>query len=150
MEKGNEMGSKISEVMSNDVCSVQSSDSIATVAKVMADKDMGFLPVVEGQKLVGAVTDRDIVVRGLAKDQSVDVSIKGIMSSKVKSVSQDDDFTTAVKIMSESQMRRLPVVDGDSNLVGVISLADAAREKDPAVAGAALSEVTQPGGSHAN
>lgn len=144
------MGSKISEVMSSDVCSVQSSDSISAVAKVMADKDMGFLPVVEGQKLVGAVTDRDIVVRGLAKGQNPDASIKDIMSSNIKSVGQDDDFATAVKTMGDAQLRRLPVVDGDSNLVGVVSLADAAREKDPAVAGAALGEVTQPGGSHAN
>lgn len=143
------MGSKISEVMSSDVCSVQSSDSIKTVAKVMADKDMGFLPVVEGQKLVGAVTDRDIVVRGIAMGQNGDTSIQDIMSRDVKSVGQDDDFATAVKTMGDAQLRRLPVIDADSNLVGVVSLADAAREKDPAVAGAALGEVTQPGGSNA-
>lgn len=144
------MSSKVSEVMSTDICSAQSSDDIATVAQQMAQKDMGFLPVVEGQKLVGAVTDRDIVVRGLAKGCNPTDAISGIMSSGVKSVSQDDDFATAVKMMGESQLRRLPVVDGDSNLVGVVSLADAAREKDPAVAGSALGEVTQPGGSHAS
>lgn len=144
------MGSKVSELMSSDVCAVQSQDSITTVAKVMADKDMGFLPVVEGQKLVGAVTDRDIVVRALAKGATADSSIKDIMSAQVKSVAQDDDFASAIRIMGEAQLRRLPVVDDDSNLVGVVSLADAAREKDPAVAGAALGEVTQPGGKHAS
>ena len=141
---------KVSDLMSRDVCAVQSEDSIATVAKVMADKDMGFLPVVEGQKLVGAVTDRDIVVRALAKGASSDASIKDIMSPTVKSVSQDDEFAAAIKTMGDAQLRRLPVVDQDSNLVGVVALADAARERDPAVVGAALGEVTQPGGSHAS
>lgn len=141
---------KVSEIMSANVCSVQSSDSIETVAKVMADQDMGFVPVVEGQKLVGAVTDRDIVVRGLAKGCNPSASIQDIMTGGIKCAQQDDDFASAIKTMSEAQLRRLPVVDGENNLVGVVSLADAAREKDPAVAGAALGEVTQPGGSHAN
>ena len=144
------MGSKVSEMMSSDVCSVQAADSIASVAKVMADKDMGFLPVVDGQKLVGAVTDRDVVVRGVAKGCSPDASIKDIMSADVQSVGRDDDFTTAVKTMGDAQLRRLPVVDAESNLVGVVALADAARDKDPAVAGATLGEVTQPGGQNAN
>ncbi len=141
---------KVSEVMSTDICSAQCSDNIASVAQLMASKDMGFLPIVDGQKLVGAVTDRDIVVRGVAKGCNPDDAIQNIMSEGVKSVSQDDDFASAVKMMGDAQLRRLPVVDADSNLVGVVALADAAREKDPAVAGAALGEVTQPGGSHAN
>lgn len=141
---------KVSEVMSKDICSAQCSDNIASVAQLMAEKDMGFLPIVDGQKLVGAVTDRDIVVRGVAKGASLQDPIQSIMSDGLKSVNHDDDFASAVKIMGDAQLRRLPVVDANSNLVGVVALADAAREKDPAVAGAALGEVTQPGGSHAN
>ncbi len=144
------MASKVSDVMSSDVCSVQSNDSIASVAQLMADKDMGFLPVVDGQKLIGAVTDRDIVVRGIAKGVNQDTPVQEIMSDAVKCARQDDDFSAAVKMMGDAQLRRLPVVDDSGNLVGVVALADAAREKDPAVVGQALGEVTQPGGSHAS
>ncbi len=144
------MASKVSEMMSSDVCSVECSDSIASVAQVMADQDMGFLPVVDGRKLVGAITDRDIVVRGVAKGCGDETAVQDIMSADVKCVRQDDDFSAAMETMSNAQLRRLPVVDDSGDLVGVVALADAAREKDPAVAGAALGEVTQPGGSHAN
>lgn len=141
---------KVSESMSNDVCAVNCGDSIASVAQTMANQDMGFLPVVDNGKLVGAITDRDIVVRGIAKGCDMNASVQQIMSSDVKSVKPEDDFQQAMQIMSSAQLRRLPVVDADNQLVGVVALADAAQEKDPAVAGETLGQVTQPGGQNAN
>lgn len=140
----------VSESMSKDVCAVDCASSLADVAKTMADQDMGFLPVTDGGKLVGAITDRDLVVRGIAKGCGMETRVQQIMSTDVKSVKPEDDFQQAMQTMADAQLRRLPVVDADNTLVGVVALADAAQEKDPAVAGQALGQVTQKGGEHAS
>jgi len=94
------------------------------------------------------ITDRDIAVRGVASGKGPDCSVRELMSSDVVCVRDTDDWTSVAQRMSEAQVRRLPVIDADGKLVGMISLGDLSREAHPAVATEALEGVSAPGGEH--
>jgi len=114
------------DVMSTNVTSAEPSESVRDVAKKLSQLDVGALPVCEGGRLVGMITDRDIVVRVLAEDQSVAAAVGDAMTSDVVSVYEDDDIQTLVKFMQDHEVRRVPVVNRNQELVGIVSLADLA------------------------
>ncbi|MBV9633838.1 MAG: CBS domain-containing protein [Methylobacteriaceae bacterium] len=138
----------VREAMSRDVHIANPGETIREVAKLMADEDIGFLPVGENDRLVGMITDRDILVRGVARGKNADDQIRDVMTADVKYCFEDEAIDQVVMNMGDQKVRRLPVVDRNKRLVGVISLADAARSFDPEVAGIALSGVAEPGGPH--
>jgi len=122
-------------------------EGVSQVAQRMAEHDLGFLPVMEGNRLVGAITDRDIVVRCVARNAG-DALVRDVMTTEVRCCTSEESADEVLRQMGRWQLRRLPVVDEHAGIVGILSLADAARERDPATAGATLGEVTQPGGTH--
>ena len=139
---------KISDIMSRDVQVARPEDTLQNAAETMARIDAGSLPVCDGRRLLGIVTDRDIVVRGLAKGLGADSTITQVMTEGVEYCFEDDDLVEVSDKMAASQIRRIPVVDREKNLVGIVSLGDVAREARPAEAGDVLEEVSQPGGNN--
>jgi CBS domain-containing protein len=135
----------ISDIMTRDVQVVRAETSIREAAETMARIDAGALPVCDGDSLLGMVTDRDIVVRGLAKGLSATDTVSQVMTEGVEYCFDDDDLTEVQDKMAASQIRRIPVVDRSKKLVGILSLGDVAREGKSAEAGDVLEEVSQPG-----
>jgi CBS domain-containing protein len=104
--------------------------------------------VAEGDRLIGMITDRDIAVRGVAKGHGPDTPVRELMTNDVVCVRIDDDCEEAASKMSEAQVRRLPVLDEQEKLCGIVSLGDLSRETDEETAAQALEGVSQPGGQH--
>jgi CBS domain-containing protein len=114
----------------------------------MAEDDIGFLPIADGERLVGMLTDRDIAVRAVAAGMAPTTPVREVMTRDVKYCFADEDLDDAAQNMGELQVRRLPVLNRDKRLVGVLSLADAALSYSSAVAGKALCAIVEPGGEH--
>ncbi|MBK7392354.1 MAG: CBS domain-containing protein [Chloracidobacterium sp.] len=104
--------------------------SLRDVASMMRDGDMGAVPVVNDGKLIGIVTDRDIVVRGVADGKSSDTAIGEVMTTELFSVAPDDFVFEAIRLMGDKQVRRIPVVNADGSLAGIIAMADVALEME--------------------
>jgi CBS domain-containing protein len=139
---------KVSEVMTRDVQTVRPDQPVQQAASFMLDADAGSIPVTDGDQLIGMITDRDIAVRGVAKGYGPDTPVRELMTDDLVVVRVDDDVEEAANKMSEAQVRRLPVVDENERLCGIVSLGDLARETDDECAGQALEGVTEPGGQH--
>jgi CBS domain-containing protein len=130
------MADTIRDVMTSDPVTVDASATLEEAAKLMADKDIGNVLVVENGDVQGIVTDRDIVVRGIAKGESpTDASVREVASTDLEALSPDDTVEDAIKKMESKDVRRLPVVD-DGKPAGIVSLGDLAkaRDKDSALA----------------
>ena len=138
----------VAEVMSRNVKLVAPDDTIAEAAKIMAKADTGILPVGEDDKLVGMLTDRDIAVRLVAqgKDPSK-TSVRDAMTSEVKYCFEDEDLEHVAENMAEQRLRRLPVVNREKRLVGIVSIGDLAKKEAPE-SGQALREIARPSGLH--
>ena len=139
---------RVSEVMTENVQTVRPDQRVQEAASFMLSADAGSIPVAEGDRLVGMITDRDIAVRGVAKGHGPDTTVRELMSNDVICARVDDDVGDAAARMSEAQVRRLPVVDQDERLCGIVSLGDLSREADTDCASEALEGVSQPGGEH--
>lgn len=140
---------KVSEVMSRKVEIASPSDSIQRAAQMMGRIDAGILPVGDGDRLVGMITDRDIAVRAVGEGRNpTDTSVNEIMTREVKYCFEDDEVSKVADNMAELQVRRLPVLSRDKRLTGIISLADIAREHEPGHTGSALRNIAQKGGQH--
>jgi CBS domain-containing protein len=139
---------QIKEVMSRDVILASPRQTVSEVAQMMAERDIGFMPVGDHDRIVGMVTDRDIVVRGLATGKGPNTAISEVMTEDVKYCFEDEEIDHVVANMGENQIRRLPVMNRQKRLVGVVTLADAALEHDPVVVGEAFLRVVEPGGEH--
>ena len=139
---------KISEVMTRDVATVQADQTAQEAANFMLTGDAGSIPVTDGDKLIGMITDRDIAVRGVAKGHGPDTPVRDLMTSGLICAREDDDVDEVATKMSEARVRRLPVIDRSENLVGIVSLGDLARETDGEGAHEALEGVSAPGGQH--
>jgi CBS domain-containing protein len=133
--------------MSRDVRIADPTQSIREAAKLMAELDSGVLPVGDNDRLVGMITDRDIAIRAVAAGKGPDTPVRDIMSSEVKYCFEDEDLDHVAKNMADIQVRRLPVVNREKRLVGIISLADLAQSEKKA-ATKAVSGVSRPGGQH--
>ncbi len=137
---------KISEVMTHKVETVRPDQSVREAASFMIDADAGSIPVMEGDKLVGMITDRDIAVRGVAKGHGPDTPVRDLMSDGLICVRAEDDVEEVATKMSEAQVRRLPVIDEQQKLVGIVSLGDLSRESPGESAHLALDGVSASGG----
>jgi CBS domain-containing protein len=135
---------QIKDVMSRDVKLVTPGTTIREAAQQMRDGDFGMLPVAENDRMIGAVSDRDIAVRAVADDKGPDTTVREIMSSGICWAYEDESVDEAARIMSERQIRRLPVVNRDKRLVGIVALGDFAVQKaDIKQAADALSGISQ-------
>src|SRR5688572_23802737 len=138
---------QVSELMTREVQTIAPDDTIQAAARIMAEIDAGVLPVAEGEKLVGMITDRDIAIRAVAQGQGPDSRVSDVMSDEVLFCYEDDDTEDVLDNMAEQQIRRMPVVDREQQLVGIISIGDR-DEQHPDQAGETLQEITEPGGEH--
>jgi CBS domain-containing protein len=118
----------VKDLMTSDLTTVAPETSVSEAAERMAREDIGPLPVVEDDRLVGIVTDRDLVVRVLAEGRDPrSTTVREVASEDPVTVSADDDLVTTLELLAKHQVRRVPVVDGD-RLVGIVAQADVARE----------------------
>jgi len=134
--------------MTRDVAIANPQETICDAAKMMAECDAGVLPVGENDRLVGVITDRDIAVRAIAEGKGPDAKIRDVMSGEVRYCFEDDDIDEVLRNMGELQVRRLPVLNRDKRLVGIVSLSDLATNGASANAGKALTGIARPGGEH--
>lgn len=121
------MALKIKEIMTTDVSTVSADDSISKAAEIMKTLNVGAVPVVSNHRLVGIVTDRDIVLRGMASGKNSSDAVSSVMTNNVTTVTSDIDIHNAADLMAVRQIRRLPVVDNDQ-LVGIVAIGDMAVE----------------------
>lgn len=142
-EKG-ETSVKVSEIMSKSVKSVSPDDSIQKAAQIMKEVDCGSVPVTEGMRVAGILTDRDIAIEAVAAGKGPETPLKAFMTKTVITVKPDTDARQAANMMAENQVRRLPVVENDK-LVGILAIADLARVNIfVSESGQALSEISEP------
>ena len=139
---------RVSEVMTRDVETIRPDQTAQEAASFMLRADAGSIPVTENERLVGMITDRDIAVRGVAQGHGPDTPVRDLMSGGLVVARVDDDVEEVATKMSEAQVRRLPVIDQDDRLCGIVSLGDLSREADDESAAEALEGVSQPGGEH--
>jgi CBS domain-containing protein len=119
---------RISEIMTTDPELIDPNASIRDAAKRMKNEDIGALPIGENDRLIGMVTDRDIAVRAVAEDRDPSsTTVRDVMSEKIYYCFEDDDIEEAARCMAENQVRRLPILNRDKRLVGIVSLADIAQ-----------------------
>jgi CBS domain-containing protein len=139
---------KVSEIMTRDVRLLSPDQTIREAASLMADVDVGSLPVQENDRLVGMITDRDIVIRAVAQGKSADTKVAEVMTKEMLYCLDTDEIDDVARNMGKAQVRRLPVVNSDKRLVGIVSLGDLARNNDPTTVGRTVSRVSTPGGKH--
>jgi len=139
---------QVNEAMSSDVKIASPDQSIRDAAKMMAELDAGVLPVGENDKLVGMITDRDIAVRAVAAGKPPTTKVREVMSSEVKYCFEDDDLDDVAENMADIKVRRLPVLNREKRLVGIVSLGDIALFDGAGSAGSALCVISEPGGDH--
>ena len=134
--------------MTRDVQLIEPTQTLRDAARLMAELDAGIMPVREGDRLVGMITDRDIAVRAVAEGKGPQTQVREVMSPEVKYCFEDEDTDAVARNMAEIQVRRLPVVNRDKRLVGIVALGDLAVMEGSRVAGEAVSGISQPGGQH--
>ena len=139
---------KVRECMSHHVLVANPRMAIAEAARMMSKCDAGVLPVGEDDRLVGMITDRDIVIRAVAKDMGPNTAVRDVMSDdQVLYCFEDEDVEDVAENLAEQQVRRLPVVNREKRLVGIISLGDIAKAT-ARKAGVAVAGISRPGGKH--
>jgi CBS domain-containing protein len=139
---------RVREAMSDDVRIASPNQSIREAATLMVQIDAGVLPVGENDRLVGMITDRDIAVRAIALGKGPDTPIREVMSKHVQFCFEDDDVDEVAQKMAGIKVRRLPVLNHDKRLVGIVSIGDLALADGPAHVGEALCDISKPGGAH--
>lgn len=138
------MHHQLSEVMSRDVQVISPEMTIMEAARTMGNGDFGMMPVGENDRMIGAISDRDIAIRAVAEGKGPSTKVREIMSAGICWAYDDDTVERAVKLMSEHQVRRLPVVDRDKRLVGIVALGDFAVDKSEIQPAAeALSKISE-------
>ncbi len=136
---------RIREIMTQDVECASPDTSVREAAERMRSRDIGSLPVCEGKRVVGIITDRDITIRSTASGSDPSsTKVGAVMTREIVSVKPDDTLKDAERIMHDRQLRRLPVVDENGELVGYLAMAKIARKESPAKAGRVLQGVSQP------
>ncbi|GIP39791.1 CBS domain-containing protein [Paenibacillus sp. J31TS4] len=134
---------KVRDIMSTDIVTVSPQDNVYEIAVKMKQHDIGFIPVVEGRKLIGVVTDRDLVIRGYAEKHSGSTAVEKVISRDTETVDPDTTVDDAARLMAKHKIRRLPVVE-NGELVGVVAIGDmAVRHLFESEAGEALSEISE-------
>jgi CBS domain-containing protein len=139
---------KVSEVMTREVRVANPDETIQQAAQMMAGLDAGALPVGESDRLVGMITDRDIAIRGIAEGKGPNARVSGVMSKDVKYCFDDQDVEEVTQNMGDVQVRRLPVLNRDKRLVGILSLGDVATKVAGTATAGALKKISRRGGAH--
>ncbi len=139
---------KVSEAMTAQVATATPQTTIAEVARTMAQIESGAVPVMEDGKVVGLITDRDIVIRVVAKGDSVDGPVSEVMSDDVESCSEDDNVADAAAKMGNHQIRRLVVLNEQGKLAGILSLGDIAQDYGAKAVGKTLEEISAEPATH--
>lgn len=136
---------KVSDIRTRGIRTMAPTDTVTAAAKAMRELDVGSLPVCDGTKMLGMVTDRDIVVRAVAQDR-MNAPLSEVMSEGLLYCNEDDTVEAALESMSKQQVRRLPVVDGNKQLVGIVSLGDLVTKSDGNGDGAgdAIRDISEP------
>jgi len=135
---------KVANVMTSNVRVVSPAQTIREAAELMFKENIGALPVGEQDRLVGMITDRDIAIRGIGQGRGPDTKVHEVMSKEIKYCFEDEDLDHVSKNMADIQMRRLPVMNREKRLVGILSLGDLATKRAGAQAGRALHGISQP------
>lgn len=136
---------KVCDAMTLEVQLCTPEDTLKDAAEAMMDLDVGLLPVTDDDRLVGMITDRDIAVRGVAMGRGPDALVREVMTKDVKYCFEDQDIEEVTLNMGDIQVRRLPVLNRDKQLVGIIALGDIARTRPTDGAAKALRQISQPG-----
>ena len=138
------MGPKVHEVMSDRPRCVTPETLVSEAAQLMASEDIGALPILDGEQLAGMVTDRDIVIRAVAKGKDPrGMPVGEVASGELVTIHADDDLADALRLMAREQVRRLPVVDSDNKLVGILAQADVAAEAKEKAVGEMVEEISK-------
>ncbi|MCR5864181.1 CBS domain-containing protein [Aquincola sp. J276] len=138
---------QVSELMTRGVTTLGPGDTLVKAARTMAELDVGAVPICDGDTLLGIVTDRDIAVRGVAEERPLHITrLEDVMTAEPEVCRDTDDVDTVVERMKEQQIRRLPVVDAEGRLVGMLSLGDLALQDRGAVTGQLLATISEPAG----
>ena len=133
---------KVSDIMTRDVCLVTPQQTLREAAELMERHDVGSLPVQDNDRLVGMLTDRDIVVRAIARGQGPETPVREAMTADIMYCYEDQDVDEVSRNMADLEIRRLPVVNRDKRLVGVISMGDVAQAAAKAKVGSAEQQIT--------
>ena len=137
-------GTKVHQVMTDRPRCVTAETTVSEAAQLMKSDDVGSLPVLDGEQLAGMVTDRDIVIRAIAEGKDPrGMPVREVASRELVKVNADDDLSSALQLMASQQVRRLPVVDDDGRLVGILAQADVAREAKDKDSGQMLQDISQ-------
>ena len=138
------MGHSIRDVMTSNPCTIDAEKPVAYAAKMLRDEDVGLAQIVEDDKLIGMLTDRDIAIRVVAEGRDPgQVKVRDVESKQVVTIDPQQDLDEALRIMAKHQVRRLPVVEEDGRLVGVVAQADIAREGDDRKTGKLVEEISK-------
>jgi CBS domain-containing protein len=138
------MGKSISELMTRDPRTVTTDSTVAEAARTMRDVDAGVIPIVEGERLVGVVTDRDIAVRVVAEGKDPQTTkVTEIASKDLVTIDPQQDLDEALRLMAQHQVRRLPVVEEDGKLIGIVAQADVASHADEKRTGEVVEKISQ-------
>ena len=139
---------KIAEVMTRDVRTIGPDRSVRDAARIMDEMNVGVLPVCDGRRLLGMLTDRDIAIRAVAQGRGPDTKVREAMTPEVRYCFEDEDLDAVVRNMGENKVRRLSVLGRDERLVGIVSLGDVALYGDSDQTDAVAAAVSEPGGPH--
>ena len=138
------MAKNIRDLMTSNPGKIDADKSVAYAAKMMRDEDVGLAPIVEGEQLVGTLTDRDIAIRVVAEGRDPEsTKVQEVATTHLVTVDPQQDLDEALQLMAQHQVRRLPVVEEDGRLVGVIAQADVAREGDERRTGEVVGKISQ-------
>ena len=138
------MGKTIQDVMTQNPCAIDADQPVSYAAKMMRDEDVGLAPIVEGNRLIGTLTDRDIAVRVVAEGMDPQtVRAREVASTDVITIDPQQNLDEALTLMARHQVRRLPVVEEDGRLVGVVAQADVAEEAKPKKVGELVEDISR-------
>jgi CBS domain-containing protein len=138
------MGKSVRDLMTDKLCSIDADKPVEYAAKMMKDEDVGLAPIVEGDRLVGTLTDRDIAIRVVAEGRDPkSTTVREVASSDLVTVDPQQDLDEALRLMAQHQVRRLPVVEEDGRLVGIVAQADVARHGDDRETGQVVERISQ-------
>ena len=138
------MGKKIQELMTSSPTTVSPDDPAIEAGRIMRDEDVGIVPIVEGERLVGTVTDRDITVRIVAEGKNAQSTpVREIASTQLVTIDPGQELDEALRLMAQHQVRRLPVVEEDGRLVGIVAQADIARAGEDSKTGEVVQQISQ-------
>jgi CBS domain-containing protein len=138
------MGKSIKDAMTSNPCSIDADKPVSYAAKMMRDEDVGLAPIVEGDRLIGTLTDRDIATRVVAEGRDPNsTTVREVASQDLVTIEPDARLDDALQLMAKHQIRRLPVVEQGDRLVGVVAQADVAEHAEPSQTGRMVGEISE-------